>query len=101
MQLAYGAILAYDCERVAIVLPSYDYSESQYPEAIVAHHASGLDATPVKPGIEYVPERTCTLEVNFDASNVECSECHYPMPLHINLMEIHYCPSCGAKVVDE
>ena len=44
-------------------------------------------------------ERTCTLEVNFDASNVECSECHYPMPHHTNLMEIHYCPSCGAKVI--
>lgn len=54
--LPYGAIEAFDCERVAIVLPSSAYKEGQYPESIVVHHSAGLNATPVKFGIEYVPK---------------------------------------------
>lgn len=89
MYLNYGAIEAFDCERVAIVLPSQAYEEGQYPKAIVAHHAAGLNATPVRFGVTYVAKSECDLLKDENAKLRE-----YAYALEECRREAHYCEFC-------
>lgn len=43
---------------------------------------------------------TCHLEINTSMTAVVCDRCNYPMPRGTVLAEVHYCPSCGAEVVE-
>lgn len=44
-------------------------------------------------------ERTCELEFDFGMTAIQCSKCHYRLPKGTHLMEVNYCPNCGAKVM--
>lgn len=43
----------------------------------------------------------CHLEINTSMTAVVCDRCNYPMPSGTVLTEVHFCPNCGARVVEE
>lgn len=46
-------------------------------------------------------ERTCELEFDTGMERVKCSACGKAIPYGANLLEVKYCPNCGAKVVSD
>ena len=41
----------------------------------------------------------CKLSLNSSMENIKCSACNKAIPHGTNLLEMKYCPNCGARVV--
>lgn len=46
-------------------------------------------------------EQTCELDLDTGMERVKCSACGKAIPYGANLLEVKYCPHCGAKVVSK
>ena len=44
-------------------------------------------------------ERTCELDLDISMERVKCSACGKAIQYGANLLEVKYCPHCGARVV--
>ncbi len=44
-------------------------------------------------------ESTCELDLDISMERVKCSACGKAIPYGANLLEVKYCPNCGARVV--
>ena len=42
---------------------------------------------------------TCELDLDISMERVKCSACGKAVPYGANLLEVKYCPHCGARVV--
>lgn len=46
-------------------------------------------------------ERTCELDLDVSMERVKCSACGKAISYGANLLEVKYCPNCGARVVSD
>lgn len=43
----------------------------------------------------------CVLDFDIGMENIKCSVCNKAIPHGTNLLEMRYCPNCGARVVNK